>query len=266
MPARPPRDDSAPTNLAALAFAAVLLLVGCTDAFAADLLVTDVRGPVTRAGAPQPIALFETLKPGARIAVPEGARVELLDAAAGTIQPVRGPATITLTPQGPRADAGTLEPVRQLDAALRRVKVTPQDLALGSLRMRGSDSRVLEGPEGFVSAAEARTFRWKGRVDLVRFELATQEGEVVHQGRVEGGRYALPDGVRLEAGRNYVWGVSGLNPADPPADWTEFAIRDGSEAPVASGASEWRLVAVSLRAAGLRRAAERAERRASAAS
>ena len=264
MTARPPRDENAPTSLAALAFAAVLLLVGCTDAFAADLLVTDVRGAVTRAGTPQPVSLFDTLKPGARIAVPEGARVELLDAGGGTIQPVRGPATVTLTPQGPRADSGTLEPVRQVDATLRRVKVTPQDLAMGSLRMRSADSRVLEGPEGFVSSAEARTFRWQGRANLVRFELATQEGEVVHAGRVEGDRYALPDAVKLESGRTYVWGVSGLNPADPPADWTEFSIRDASDAPRATGASEWRLMAASLRAAGLKRAAERAERRAAA--
>jgi hypothetical protein len=83
---------------------------------------------------------------------------------------------------------------------------------------------------------------------------------------VEGDSHTLPDSVKLVAGRTYVWGVSSVNPAEPPADWTEFAIRDRSEASKAAGASEWRLVAVSLRAAGLRRAAERAESRASAAS
>jgi len=261
---QPQREEGAPTGLATLAFAAVLLLVGCTDAFAGDLLVTDVRGAVTRAGSTQPVALFDTLKPGARLALPEGARVELLDSAAGTIQPVRGPASISLTPQGPRAESGTLDPVRQVDASLRRVKITAQDLALGSLRMRSGESRLLEGPEGFVTATEARTFRWKGRANLVRFELATQQGEVVHKGRVEGDGYSLPGAVKLEPGRAYVWGLSGLNPADPPADWTEFAIREGDEVPKVSGASEWRLLAVALRAAGLRRAAERAEQRAAA--
>lgn len=260
MIARPPRDESQPSTLVAIAFAAVLLLIGCTDTFAADLLVTDVRGAVTRSS--QPVALFETLKPGARLAVAEGARVELLDSAAGTLQPVRGPATVLLTPQGPKAESGSLDPVRPVDAALRKVKVTSQDVALGSLRMRSADNRVLEGPDGFVTAAEARTFRWKARSSLVRIEIATQEGEVVHKARVEGGSYTLPDTVKLEAGRTYVWGVSGVNPAEPPADWTEFAIREGNEAPKASGASEWRLVAVSLRAAGLKRAAERAEQRA----
>ena len=262
MAARPTRDESASTRLASLAFAAVLLLVGCTDAFAADLLVTDVRGAVTRAGTAQPVALFDTLKPGARIALAEGARVELLDSAAGTIQPVKGPAAIALTPQGPKAESGALETPRQLDASLRRVRITTQDVALGSLRMRSGDARLLESPEGFVTAAGARTFRWKARANLVRFELTTQEGEVVHAGRVEGGDYALPDSVKLESGRAYVWGVSGANPADPPADWTEFAIREGSQAPKVAGASEWRLMAVSLRAAGLKRAAERAEQRA----
>jgi hypothetical protein len=264
MTARPDCDDSAPTGLAAFAFAAVLLLIGCTDTFAADLLVTDVRGAVTRAGAAQPVALFDKLKPGARLAVPEGARVELLDAAAGTIQPVKGPATVSLTPQGPKAETGALEPVRTVDARLRNVKITTQDVALGSLRMRSADSRLLDGPEGFVGAPEARTFRWKGRPNLVRLEIATQEGEVVHKARVEGGSYTLPESVKLEAGRIYVWGVSGVNPAEPPADWTEFTIREGNEAPKASGASEWRLVAVSLRAAGLKRAAERAEQKSSA--
>ncbi len=257
-------DEGAPTGLASLAFAAVLLLIGCTDSFAADLLVTDVRGAVTRAGTSQPVALFDTLKPGVRLAVPEGARLELLDSVAGTVQPVRGPASISLTPQGPRADSGALEPVRPVDAALRRVKITQQDVAQGSLRMRGADARVLEGPDGFVTPAEARTFRWKARANLVRFEIATQEGDVVHKGRVEGGSYTLPDSVKLEAGRAYVWGVSGVNPAEPPADWTEFSIREADETYRASGASEWRLVAVRLRAAGLNRAAERADLRAAA--
>jgi len=261
---RSPRDEGAPTGLAALAFAAVMLLIGCTDSFAADLLVTDVRGTVTRAGSTQPVALFETLKPGVRLAVPGGARVELLDLAAGSIQPVRGPATIALTPQGPKAESGTLDPVRTVDAQLRKVKITSQDVALGSLRMRSAGSRLLEGPDGFVAVAQSRTFRWKGRPNLVRLEIATQEGEVVHKARVEGDSYTLPDSVKLEAGRTYVWGVSGVNPAEPPADWTEFAIREGNEVPGTSGASEWRLVAVSLRAAGLKRAAERAEQRATA--
>jgi hypothetical protein len=253
------RDEHAPPGLAAPAFAAVLLLLGCTDAFAADLLVTDVRGAVTRAATTQAVALFDTLKPGTRLAVAEGARVELFDSAAGTIQPVRGPATVALTPQGPKAESGALEPVRTVDAALRKVKITSQDVTLGSLRMRSGEARVLEGPDGFVTASDARTFRWKARTNLVRIEIATQEGEVVHKARVEGGSYLLPESVKLEAGRAYVWGVSGVNPAEPPADWTEFAIREGTEAPKASGASEWRLVAVSLRAAGLKRAAERAE-------
>jgi hypothetical protein len=264
MIARPTADEGAPSKRVAVAFAAVLLLIGCTDSFAADLLVTDVRGAVTRAGSAQPVAIFETLKPGARLTVPEGARVELLDAAAGTIQPVRGPATVALTPQGPRAETGALDPVRTVDAQLRKVRITQQDVALGSLRMRNADARLLEGPEGFVALAEARVFRWRARADLVRIEIATQDGDVVHKARVAGGRYTLPDSVKLEPGRTYVWGVSGVNPADPPADWTEFVIREGSDVPGASGASEWRLVAVSLRAAGLRRAAERAEQRASA--
>jgi hypothetical protein len=258
------QDETAPAGLAGLAFAAVLLLIGCTDAFAADLLVTDVRGTVTRAGSTRAVALFDTLKPGARLAVPEGARVELLDSVAGTIQPVRGPATLILTPQGPKAESGALDPVRAVDAALRKVKVTAQDVTLGSLRMRSADERVLEGPDGFVTAAEARTFRWTARTNLVRIEIATQEGEVVHKARVEGGSYTLPESVKLESGRAYVWGVSGVNPAEPPVDWTEFAIRDASDVTKVSGASEWRLVAVSLRSAGLMRAAERAERRASA--
>lgn len=264
MISQPQRDEGAPTGLATLAFAAVLLLIGCTDSFAADLLVTDVRGAVTRAGSTQPVALFDTLKPGARLSVPEGARVELLDSAAGSIQPVRGPATIALTAQGPKAEAGTLDPVRSVDAQLRKVKITGQDVALGSLRMRSADTRLLEGPDGFVTASEARTYRWKGRPNLLRLEIATQDGEVVHKARVEGGSYTLPESVKLEAGRTYVWGVSGVNPADPPADWTEFAIHDANAVPKTSGASEWRLVAVSLRAAGLKRAAERAELRATA--
>ncbi len=258
------RDEGAPTGLATLAFVAVLLLIGCTDSFAADLLVTDVRGAVTRAGSTQPVALFDTLKPGARLSVPEGARVELLDSAAGSIQPVRGPATIALTAQGPRAESGTLDSVRTVDAQLRKVKITSQDVALGSLRMRSADARLLEGPDGFVMADEARIYRWKGRPNLVRLEIATQDGQMVHRARVEGGSYTLPESVKLEAGRTYVWGVSGVNPAEPPVDWTEFAVQDASEVPKASGASEWRLVAASLRAAGLKRAAERAELKATA--
>ena len=223
-----------------------------------------MRGAVARAGTARPLALFDTLKPGARITLREGERVELLDAAAGTIQPVRGPASITVTPQGPRADTGTLEPARTVDAALRRVKITEQDLALGSLRMRSGDARVVEGPEGFATAAEARQFRWKARPDLARIEIATQEGELVYRGRVEGSAHALPDSVKLEPGRAYVWGVSGVNPADPPVDWTEFAVREAGEAASPSGPTEWRLLAASLRAAGLRRAAARAEQRAAA--
>lgn len=252
-----------PTPLVALAFGAILLAIGCTDAFA-DLLVTDVKGPVTWARSTQPLNLFDTLKPGNRIAIPDGASVELLDAAAGTVQPVKGPASVVVTPQGANAEAGTLGPVRTLDAALKRVKVNPKDVAVGSLRMRSSESRVVESPDGFVSAAVARTFRWQARAGLVRFELATLEGDPVHTARVEGGAYTLPESVKLDPARTYVWGMSVANPAEAPVDWTEFAIRESAPAP-AKGATEWRLSASSLREAGLPRAAARAEQRASAA-
>lgn len=252
-------DESTPSVLMGIAFTAVLLVVGCTDAFA-DLLVTDVHGSVARAGSREPVALLQRLVPGTRLTLTAGASLELYDAAAATVQPVAGPARLSVTAQGVIAESGSLGPVRKLGEAFRNVKVTGQDVSLGSLRMRSSESRVLEGPEGFVGFAQARLFTWKPLSGLARFELATSEGEPVHRARPDGNHYVLPEAVRLEPGIRYVWGVGSANEAEAPVDWTEFVIdepgRVSPRAPVA-GASEKRLLALSLRSAGLRRAAER---------
>lgn len=254
-------DESSPSALMGIAFAAVLLVVGCTDAFA-DLLVTDLRGPVSQAGSPQGLVLMQTLKPGAKLALPAGSSVELYDAASATVQPVAGPARLLVTAQGVKAESGTLGPARKLGEVFRHVKVDSRDVSLGSLRMRSADARVLEGPEGIVPVGEARLFRWKAQPGIARFELATREGDLVHRARATGSRYELPEAVRLEAGRTYVWGVAGANEADAPIDWTEFRVGEPGAASLPgpeAGATERVLRAAALRSAGLARAAQRAD-------
>ena len=80
------RNETSVPPWAAVAFAAVLTLVGCTDAFAqralppppTGLIVTDVKGAVALAETGGPVAILENLRPGTVLKVPEGAKITSL--------------------------------------------------------------------------------------------------------------------------------------------------------------------------------------------
>lgn len=243
-----------------LLLAAALALPGAARA---DLLVTDLRGPVVRSGAAEPPALLETLPSGTVLRLPAGSRMEFFEAATGLVHAIAGPAVLVLTPQGPRAEQGALAPPRRVGDALRQVKVTKEDVVQGSLRMRGSDALAIDGPEGEVSADAARELRWRPRARGTQVEITSAQGEVIHRASASSGRLVLPAEVRLQPGVRYAWSLSSGLEGHPPLDWTEFVIRDGAPAPPpGAGATEWRLHSVALRAAGLKQAAARAMARA----
>jgi len=261
------RNETSVPPWAAVAFAAVLTLVGCTDAFAqralppppTGLIVTDVKGAVALAETGGPVAILENLRPGTVLKVPEGAKVELFDPPSATVHSVPGPARLVVQPGAPKLESGKAAPPRKVAEAYRRLRIDNSDVITASMRLRGADGRVVEGPEGFVATGDSRTFRWKARAGIARFEIATVDGDLVHRARVTGTEYRLPDSVKLIAGAKYVWGVGPAAEKQPPFDWTEFAIRDDPKTPrpPASGASEWRLYLAWLRAMGMTRAADR---------
>jgi len=166
---------------------------------------------------------------------------------------------------GIRSVMGKAPTSRQLHDAFRGVRVSAADLAQASLVMRGESALLLEAPEGLVSAAHARRFRWSAGEGLRRFELSTEDGAPVHEMKVDGNEILLPEALVLEAGKKYVWGIAPPSPAAGPVDWTEFVIGGESvPAPALQGssASEWRLYGLWLKAKGMPRAAARAAMRA----
>jgi hypothetical protein len=85
------------------------------------------------------------------------------------------------------------------------------------------------GPIGTVGAA--RDFNWT-RVrgsDLYRVTLFTAGGVVVYETQVADTTLTLPDSVRLEAGRPYLWKVQARTGWDRwmPSDLVEFTIARG---------------------------------------
>lgn len=256
------RNGSTPMSWLHVIGFVLVLWAAASDAMAQarEILVTEVRGSVVRAGSTAVRAL-DVVKPGDRLRLGLESQVSVFVSDEAQVYVIDGPAEVSIAARSVLAN-GKPVAARKLDEGYRGVKVTPE-LVQGSLVMRSAQGVRLEGPEGPVAAADARTYRWRGDGNTLRFELASESGELVHRA-IAVDRVSLPAEVAMKPGR-YVWGVSPVSARAAPLDWTEIDVRGDASAsperpaPTAS-ATERLLYAAWLRAHAMPRAAERAAR------
>jgi hypothetical protein len=250
-------------------FAVLLLAIGL-PAHAGDILATEIQGSVLkgRGNALGPMRTLDRVVAGERMVVRAKSRLVLYVADEGALYTITGPAEIQATGKGLRAAQGTLPPPSELGAGYTGLKFSIPDLVQGSLVMRAGAGPRVESPEAFVSAEEARRFRWTPGPGSLRFELATDKGELLHRTDAFDGALDLPAEIVLKPGEKYVWGIGATGTTTPPVDWTEFVIRDAAanaDAPSPPGAgaspSEWLLYSAWLRTQKMPRAATRAAAR-----
>jgi hypothetical protein len=206
------------------------------------------------------VRTLDTLKVGERVRLSSDSRVSLFADQDAKLYEIDGPAEIQLSPKGVLANGKAVE-ARKLDDAYRNVKVNGSELVQGSMVMRSVAQVRVIGPEGVVTADAARRFAWSQR-GAVRFELATQSGDVIFRASAREGSLTLPTSVVLDAGTRYVWGILPLHGGTTPLDWTEFTVAasESGMSPPANNASptEKVLYAAWLKANGMERASLRA--------
>jgi hypothetical protein len=241
--------------LAALSIALPLI------ATAQPVFVTESSGAVAKANG-RPVVLLEPLKPGEAVVLQSGARAVFFVPSEAATYAVSGPADIVATAKGLRAARGSLPEGQRVDEAYRNMKVRAGDAAQGSLILRGdAPEAYLVGPQGPVDAAQSRRFRWLDGDGPWRFELATDNGTLVHRAEIRGNELLLPEAIPLATGVKYVWGITAAA-GTAPVDWTEFSLAPAGQAiaaPPGSGASasERVLYAMWLRSRSMPRAASR---------
>lgn len=241
----------------------VVLWAAASDAMAqvGDVLVTEVRGTVVRASknSVQPVRALQSIKVGERIRLSSDSQVTLFLSEDARLYVLDGPAEISVGPKAILSN-GKAAPSKKLDDAFRGVKIDSGELVQGSLVMRSFQPVSLVSPEGAVALLEARTFRWKGAGGPVRFELATDAGDLVHRANVTSDVVTLPQSITLTAGTKYVWGILRDGDASTVADWTEFVVmeRGGLKPSETASRSERVVYAAWLQQNQLPRAAVRA--------
>jgi hypothetical protein len=236
----------------------VVLWAAASDAMAQarDVLVTEVRGTVVKNAVKgvTPVRALDNLKAGDRVRLSSDSHLGLFASSDALLYTVDGPAEVVVGPKGITAN-GKPAASSRLDEAYRNIKVNAPELVQGSLVMRGASAARVEGPEGIVAVSDARRFQWRGQESAWRFELATDDGKLVHRAEVRGNGYVLPDVVALEPGVKYVWGIGPVAADAPSADWTEFIV--DANAPPRAEPTQRLIHAAWLNARGLHRPAQR---------
>jgi hypothetical protein len=258
--ARISSSDAAPISWLHVFGLLVILWAVSSDSIAQarDLVVTEVRGTAVRSNS-SPVRSLDTLKVGERVRLSSDSRVCLFSDQDAGLYEIDGPAEIQLSPKGVLANGKAVE-ARKLADAYRNVKVNGSELVQGSMVMRSSGGPRLQGPEGVVSADLARTFSWTAAAGIMRFELTTQSGDVVHRVSTRGTKLTLPAEVRLVSGERYVWAIFAEGNTAAPLDWTEFTVAGNTESSgpgIPASATERVLYSAWLNSMGMERAAAR---------
>jgi hypothetical protein len=205
----------------------VVLWAAASDAMAQarDVLVTEVRGTVVRNAVKgvSPVRALDNLKAGDRVRLSSDSRLALFASSDALLYTVDGPAEVVVGPKGVTTNGKPASSIK-VDEAYRNIKVNTAEMVQGSLVMRGANSVTLLSPDGAVNPSEARTFRWKSSGEPVLFELATDAGDLVHRAALSGDSLRLPEGIALNVGTKYVWGVRREGDAPARAEWTDFVV------------------------------------------
>ena len=259
-----------------LLLALTICLTALPAAWAREPMVMAVSGKVMLGSgkAARPLELYAEIAPGSRIHLEGGSLASIFFAADALIVDLGGPGQYVVRadkvePASPKSPSQIK--VRPANPAYKDMKVNGKNLAQASLVMRSAAPIVaLAAPEGLVSEAEARRFRWAVDGDrALRLVVATDGGDLVHRADVKTSEFILPDTVALKPGVKYVWSISTPAGEANPLDWTEFMVTTDDRELAArpgEGASpaDHALYAAWLAERDLKRAAVREVRRGSA--
>lgn len=196
------------TVLAITALALLPLAVRAAPA-APVALVTDVTGDVSLESPQAPVKLMEALPAEAEIVVGAGAHAVVFYLADGAQFTLAGPGRYRLHARAP-APARGAAPVERKAApvAYRGLRLRTERTAQGGVVMRGADTWLRHPVKETVLDGDVE-FRWDAPAGdaTYEFELADEDGHVLHTARTQATTLRLPKGTTLRPGKGYVWAV-----------------------------------------------------------
>jgi hypothetical protein len=209
-------------------------------AVAADCitLVADLAGAVavadTAAAKPKdrwPVQLLQCLPVRKVVALDPGARATLFFPAGTRSFELVGPGRYQIVRDGILPLNGSAPAVeRVLNQAFQDVRLDRSMLSPAGVRMRtvaGERLTLLE-PRGIVTDPARLSFRWQRSAERsgeLRFRLANENGEVIHEAIADGEQLVLPDTVVLAPGLRFFWHVEDTSSSQRASPrWERFVI------------------------------------------
>jgi len=213
------------------ALTGVLLSFIASAAFA-GVLVTEVNGKAEVDGKGAVTTLSE-IPDGARLSLPAGSRVVVVDLGSGREFLLKGGAKYEITAGGPRAKDGVAIEARELPAKnLPDIRLARGKTAQATLVMRGARKAnvpVLQYPVRTASISTTPLFRWHAVEGAAHYRVSVMNpgGFVVWQAGTRETELVLPSDKALAPGERYSWKVEALGENGPLADSsTTFSVAD----------------------------------------
>ena len=194
-----------------------VIISGQANAAETVALVSDVSGNVlvkTSSGS-SPAKLLAAIPLGARIDLPEGAKLSVIYVAKGDEYKLSGPGSYQVDASSPQTISGNA-PAKQasLGGALNGKRIRSENVAQATLTMRGIKKvrPILEPltPSSAVTLADPLQLHWREPVAGLSYQvqLIDSQNKVLFSKEVTGNTFTLPQETQLDSGGYYVWNLS----------------------------------------------------------
>lgn len=198
-----------------LVFAAII----SNQANAADTvaLISDVSGNVAvkTSGSSSPAKLLGAIPLGARIDLPEGAKLSMIYVAKGDEYRLSGPGSYQVDASSLQTISGNA-PAKQasIGGALSGKRIRSENTVQATLTMRGVKKirRSLEPltPSGSITLADPLQLHWVEPTEGLAYQiqLIDSQNKALVSKEVTGNTFTLPQEIPLVSGGYYVWNLS----------------------------------------------------------
>lgn len=196
---------------------AVLIISGRADAADTVALVSDVSGNVvfkTDAGS-SPAKLLAAIPLGAKIDLPEGAKLSMIYIEKGDEYKLSGPGSYRVEAAAPQTiSGGAPAKGKTIGAALNGKRIRSENVAQATLTMRGMKKArpSLEPliPSGCIVLADPPQLRWREPANGLAYQIQLIDSQnlVLVSKEVTGGAFTIPSEIPLASGGYYLWSVS----------------------------------------------------------
>lgn len=194
-----------------------VMISGQANAADTVALVSDVSGNVivkTSSGS-SPAKLLATIPLGARIDLPEGAKLSMIYVAKGDEYKLSGPGSYQVEASSPQTiSGGTPAKQASLGGALNGKRIRSENVAQATLTMRGikkvRPSLEPLTPSGSITLADPLQLHWREPVAGLAYQvqLIDSQNSVLVSKEVMGNSFTLPQEIQLDSGSYYVWNLS----------------------------------------------------------